>query len=167
MSRRVDGFVWLARHARRDEIVSFVTGNRDAVPDWMKHDRALPKIQRDRAVWKASFPPGGGKDVSLREAAAKVYASDGFEVSYQMVGNILEVYAAGGPARREDQKRLKLKKHARRAITRAVLAQFDAQELTAVQVAELIGNGADYRNATYWLERMREVFAAEDAGRSQ
>lgn len=166
MTRRVDGFVWLARHARREEIVAFVTGNRDAMPDWMLHDRALNEIKRDRAVWK-SAQSDDGKAPSLRTIAQRTLADFKIEVSYQMVKNIVDVYAAGGPPRREDQKRLKLKRHAHSAITRAVLAQFDAQELTAVQVAALIGHGADYRNATYWLERMREVFAAEDAGRSQ
>lgn len=166
VTRRVDGFVWLARHARREEIVAYVTGGRDACPDWLKHDRVFVKVQRDRSVWKAAHAGEGGKRASLREIS-KAVTADGFGVSYEMVANILKVYADGGPERREDQDRLRLKVYARRAITREVVAQFDAQELTAAQVAELIGHGADYRNAAYWIERMREVYAAQDAAASR
>lgn len=159
VTRRVDGFVWLTRHARRTEIVSFVRGTKDNAPDWLKADRVWPKVRRDRAIWKAAHP-ADGTNPSLREVAE---ACKEFKVSYQTVANVLAVYdTPQGPAPREDQERLKLRKFARRAITRDVITQFDAGEITASQVAELIGNGADHRNAVYWLNKMRDSYQKQE-----
>lgn len=161
VSRRVDGFVWLTRHARRTEIVSYVRGARDVPPEWLREDRAWAKVQRDRAIWKAAHPASGPQP-SLREVAEACAA---LKVSYETVRNVLAVYAdANGPKPRQDQERLKLRKFAKKAITRDVIDQFDRGELTAVDVAELIGNGADHRNAVYWLGRMRELYDKQDAG---
>lgn len=160
VERRVDGFVWLARHARKADIVSFVRGAKDNPPDWLKADRSWPKVARDRAIWKAAHPDGK-QTLSLREAADAV---QGYAVSYQTVANVLAVYAdASGPNRPDDAKRLALKRFAKPIVTRELIEQFDRKEVTAVQVAEMIGNGADYRNALYWINRMRDVFAKQDA----
>lgn len=167
VTRRVDGFVWLSRHARRTEIVSFVRGTKDSPPDWLKVDRVWPKVRRDRAIWKAAHPDGNTEHVkyhqrkpSLREVAESCKE---LKVSYQTVANVLAVYdSPHGPAPRQDQERLKLRKFARKAITSEVIKQFDAGEITASQVAELIGNGADYRNAVYWVAKMREVYQKQE-----
>jgi len=149
----------LTRHARRTEIVSFVRGTKDNAPDWLKSDRVWPKVRRDRSIWKAAHPEDGRKP-SLREVAE---ACKELKVSYQTVANVLAVYGdPDGPEPREDQERLKLRKFARKVITREVIARFDAGDITASQVAELIGNGADHRNAVYWINKMRESYQKQE-----
>ena len=160
ITRRVDGFMWLAKHSRRPAIVAFVRGVKGTPPDWLAEDRVWPKVKRDRAVWRAA-QLGSTAPVSLRGVAAAL-AKGGVEVSYQTVANVLDVYSdPNGPAAPDAKKppRLKLKSAARKAVTPEVVARFDAGELTAVRVAELIGAGADHRNALYWLCRMRLVYA--------
>lgn len=167
VDRRTDGFVWLSRHSRRADIVSFVRGTRDTPPDWLRADRVWPKVQRDRAIWKAAHPPGGAAAPSLREIAAQFKDSKEPElngITRGTVANVLNAYRQGGPTAKTDKPRLKLRAHARRAITRDVLAQFDRGEITATDVAGLIGNGADHRNAVYWLAKMRQVFEKQDEG---
>lgn len=161
VNRRVDGFVWLARHTRRRDIVAFVRGTKDVPPDWLSEDRVWPKVQRDRAIWKA-LHPDDGTSPSLREVSDALKARG---VSHQMVANVRDVYQSldGPKPPTKDTSRLKLRKLARKAVTREVIAQFDAGELTAVHVADLIGGGADHRNAVYWIGRMRELYAEQDA----
>ncbi len=155
VSRRVDGFVWLARHSRKVEIVAFVRGTSDKPPDWLRSDRVWPKVERDRAIWKAAHA-NGDKLPSLRDVADSLQPR---KVSHQMVANVLGIYSApGGPKAPKDTDRLKLRSLARKALTRKVVDDYYASRITAVEVAELIGGGADYRNAVYWLGRMRKSY---------
>jgi hypothetical protein len=161
-TRRLDGFVWLARHSRRRDIVAYVRGGRDAAPEWLKADRVFAKVKRDRAVWQAAHP-ADGRTPSLREVADAVAAS-GFKVSHQTVDNILTAYAdLSGPKPAQDVDRRRLKWVARRVITREVVAAFDAGQMTLADVAALIGHNADQRNAAYWVGRMRTKYQQTDA----
>lgn len=155
--RRVDGCAWLVKHSRRSEIVKFVCAAGSApVPAWVHGDAARDKILRDRAVWQAANPPKGEPVPGLREIGERC------GVSYQTVKNILDAYASDLPSA-SFVPRLSLRVQARKVVTREVVRKFDAGQLSATQVAEIIGNGADHRNALYWVNRMRDLYAQKDA----
>lgn len=161
IERRIDGSVWLARHVRRRDIVSYVRGNRDAPPDWLKNDRVWEKVCRDRTVWKAAHP-SVGPERSVREVAE---LCKHLGITRGTVHHILLTYAnPEGPAQRKDTARLNLRTIARKAITREVVSNYYAGRVSATDVAALIGNGADHRNAVYWLGRMRKTYEQADKG---
>jgi hypothetical protein len=127
-------------------------------------DRVWKKVWRDRQIWKAAHPKGG-EPPSLREIADGIVYPQ-VKVSYQMVANVLAVYGDEKPPETpEDTERLKLHEVAPKVLTRAVIDRYDRGELTPKAVAKLIGNGADRRNAVYWIKTMREQYEREDADR--
>lgn len=128
----------------------------------MRDDPNFEKIERDRRIWQAKNTKP--KDSKSYPGLRPVAASCG--VSYQMVKNVLDAYAEASKVKGDEPakpiERLKLKKPARLYITRKVLADYDAGKLTAQQIAKELDPSADHRNAVYWVERMRTLFARQD-----